>query len=284
MRPLDLNSWSEFVAAIEDLKSKYGSHKVLEFDAKTIILFRGQAKAKWHLQTTLERYLSRGWTDRQYAELALDLADRIESSTGRDIESLTNRGYDFPAQEGLSELLAGARHALSYEVPLSHYPYWIYLRHYGFPSPLLDWTASPYIAAFFAMAKQNDAERASVFVYVPQPAGVKSGTTGTISISVQGSNARTDKRHFLQQSWYSVCTRHKDDGVEFLCHEDVFVENRADQDILYKITLARTERGDFLQHLQEMNINEFSLFQTEEALMQTLAIQEIELVDPVEAP
>ncbi len=278
MRTLDPDSWSAFVADIEDLKSKHGSHKVLEFDAKTIILFRGQAKAKWHLQTTLERYLRRGWTDRQYAELALELAARIESSTGRDIESLTRRGWDFPTQEGLTELLAAARHALSYEVPC--YEYWIYLRHYGFPSPLLDWTASPYIAAFFAMAEQNNAERASVFVYVPQPTGGKSGMKGTKSISVLGPNARTDKRHFLQQSWYSVCTQHKDDGVEFSCHEDVFVEDRADQDILYKITLPRVDRLDFLRHLQEMNINAFSLFQTEDALMRTLAIQAIELSAP----
>src|SRR5579871_975887 len=30
------------------------------------------------------------------------------------------------------------------------YDYMAYLRHHGFPSPLLDWTRSPYVAAFFA--------------------------------------------------------------------------------------------------------------------------------------
>jgi hypothetical protein len=32
------------------------------------------------------------------------------------------------------------------------YEYMAYLRHHGFPSPLLDWTRSPYIAAYFAFS------------------------------------------------------------------------------------------------------------------------------------
>lgn len=120
-----------------------------------------------------------------------------------------------------------------------------------------------------------------MFVYVEEPSGFKGGVKGSKNISTQGPNVRTHKRHFLQQSWYSVCTTWlEDDDHMFSCHEDVFVDGEYQgvvQDVLTKITLPWQERLDFLQHLQEMNINAFSLFQTEEALMQTLALQDIEL-------
>jgi hypothetical protein len=47
------------------------------------------------------------------------------------------------ADRGLSNLLG--------------YKYFVCLRHYGFPSPLLDWSRSPYFAALFAFsgATQN---------------------------------------------------------------------------------------------------------------------------------
>lgn len=37
----------------------------------------------------------------------------------------------------------------------SSYGFMTRLRHHGFPSPLLDWPQSPYIAAFFAFNKKK---------------------------------------------------------------------------------------------------------------------------------
>ena len=53
--------------------------------------------------------------------------------------------------------------------------YLAYLRHHGFPSPLLDWTKSPYIAAYFAMvnAPQKEVKKVSVFAYLESPTGGK---------------------------------------------------------------------------------------------------------------
>ena len=52
-----------------------------------------------------------------------------------------------------------------------------------------------------------------------------------------------------------------------------------EQDILYKITLPTSERANVLKFLDQFNINEFSLMQTEDSLMRTLAFREIETQD-----
>jgi hypothetical protein len=270
MKTLDLDSWSAFVTAIERLKTEYGLRDVLGSKERNVILFRGQAEASWKLETTLERFSTKEWTSADYALLVWNLAPRIESFTDRD--------WRLPSDIAGMEALAKQGHWASYQVPC--YEYWSHLRHHGFPSPLLDWTASPYVAAFFAMADQRAAERAAVFAYIEMPTGGKSGWQGAKIISVQGPNVRTHKRHFLQQSWYSVCTRLEGREFKFSCHEDVFAGDHGSQDVLYKITLPRAERLDILRHLQEMNINAFSLFQTEDALMETLAVQDIELETP----
>ena len=44
------------------------------------------------------------------------------------------------------------------------YSHMTYLRHHGFPSPLLDWTLSPYIAAFFAFNEAHD-DKVAFFTY-----------------------------------------------------------------------------------------------------------------------
>jgi len=44
--------------------------------------------------------------------------------------------------------LSTRAHFGDFELPA--YEFMAYLRHNGFPSPLLDWTRSPYVAAYFA--------------------------------------------------------------------------------------------------------------------------------------
>ena len=265
MQTTDVASWDEFVAEIERLKERYGTNRILGVDTKNIILYRGQARVSRRLQTTLERHSSRDWTDLQYIERAVDLAPEFESLTGKH--------WNLPTRECLRKQVAAGRW-LSYEIPC--YEYLAYLRQYGFPSPLLDWTASPYVAAFFAMAEQQcDEEKAAVFVYVEVPTPGKGGIQGSKNICPQGPYVDACERHFLQKSWYTICIQKVDGQFKFACHEDVFERKRSDQDLLYKITLPRAERLDLLRHLKKKRISEPELFKMENAAMQPLPFQDI---------
>ena len=269
MQTIDVNSWDEFEAKIEELKERYGKRHRSGVDVKNTIVYRGQA-GKWpKLKTTLERYSPREWTVSEYANLVLGLAPQVKS--------FTKKCFDPPLSA--SPVTFTCSSPWSFALP--DYEYWVHLRQYGFPSPLLDWTESPYIAAFFAMEKKN-AERPSVFVYVDKPAGSKVCMTGSTNISLQGPCGDMPERHFRQKGWYTVCTTQlKNNDHKFSYYEDVFAKDqtrhRHKQEVLVKIALPGEERLDFLRHLQKMKITASDLFRTKVALMQTLAVQASEL-------
>lgn len=108
-------SWAEYKQIAAD---------DLELDGAMV--YRGQRSSSWGLVSSVHRTaLVRSIPDlKGYADYALpQVHDAIESWIGRS--------WDLKNALGLAEFLA-------------------FLQHNGFPTPLLDWTQSPYIAAYFA--------------------------------------------------------------------------------------------------------------------------------------
>ncbi len=268
MNKNDLNSWEDFIPRIQEIQNQYRGNK---------ILYRGgdADKDNKHLKTTLERFSKKSWTVKSYIKLIMRFTPQIES--------YTLRAWDLPKWEELERKLANNYSENALGLLPQFYSYWIHLRQHGFPSPLLDWTASPYIAAFFAFSKYKEIERNAIFVYVEYPNMAKTYHPDSGVITKFGPNINTHKRHFLQQAWYTVAARNLPDQKdwEFISHAGLFqeyIEGEEDgfQDIMIKITIPTKERIKVLSYLDEYNLNQFSLFQTEEDLIKTIAFREIE--------
>jgi hypothetical protein len=97
-------------------------------------------------------------------------------------------------------------------------------------------------------------------------------------ISHGGYALKTHERHFRQQSSYTVCVGQEAScgKWKFVSHQKIFGLNHNDQDRLYKITVPSSERLKVLRVLDRYNLNEQSLFGSEESLMETLAFREID--------
>jgi hypothetical protein len=270
MQVISVQNWEEFEARLQKIKRAVKAGPVG-------LLFRGQADASWSLSTTLERSPGRIERVEKYYSLIREIKPQIETFTDRSFESPEFGDVHAIVQDydSFSRSLAFGK--------LPGYEYMIYLRHHGFPSPLLDWSRSPYVAAFFAFSKTT-AENVSIFIYAEQPENMKMRGADS-AIYCFGPIVRSHRRHFLQQSTYSICASFElpeealgttSPSWRFASHEDVFAQNDKHQDLLWKFVIPSAERIKVLRHLNDYNLNAISLFGTEESLLETLAIKVID--------
>lgn len=227
-------------------------------------LFRGHADKRWHLLTTLERFSRKPRSIKEYYRILLSVAPAVASLTGK--------AWAISPDLDVDE---------SYHGPPPGYEFMIYLRHHGFPSPLLDWSRSPYVAAFFAFAPRppDDGDGVAIYAYVEYLGQGKEWLGDQARIIGLGPYAVTHERHYAQQSEYTICKKPVGDKYLYCLHEEALGGAVVEQDFLTKYVIPKSERDRFLGKLDLMNINAYSLFRDESSLMQTLAYREIERRD-----
>jgi FRG domain-containing protein len=268
MEAVSLPNWDAFTSELQKLRDELTTNAS---GKPPDLLFRGQSDSAWPLTTTLERADCEGMSFDEYYRLTVH---RVRPT----VEALTDAMWDVPDYDtAMEHAFRNDRELFSLRrfPSVNFYRYMVYLRHHGFPSPLLDWTSSVNVAAFFAFRQIGKAETRSIYVYCESPHGMKGGAVGEPAMRAIGKYVRTHPRHFRQQSDYTICAAfdEKFAGWRFHRHDPVFW-SRGKQDYLWKFDLPSTERIAILKSLDQYNLNAFSLFDSQETLLETMWLRE----------
>ncbi len=135
MEKKPLTCWEDFEQALVEINQET---RILQEKTQGHVdypLFRGVSDSKYHLESTL---------DRIQKEMSLDHYDKIIKIARRHVETCTGKKWELSEKIFFEDGLESR-----------DYEFMVYLRHNGFPSPLIDWTKSPYIAVFFAFIQNK---------------------------------------------------------------------------------------------------------------------------------
>lgn len=256
----DLDTWEEFESHLARLAQSL--HAAKTFGSASELLYRGQSSFGWRLETTLERERTKIDTISEYFRFLSGAKPQLETFTGKKWPDIDLRAIQETYEKYDSLFLA--------QFPA--YELCVYARHLGFPSFLLDWTRSPYIAAFFAF-KNPTADRVAIWIYQEYIGQGKSGSSNEPQLKGLGPYVTSHPRHFLQQGEYTLAAQYNDGKWYIAGHHQVFELGRENQDRLLKFTLPRDERDKVLKKLDQFNINSYSLMQSEDALLETIAFR-----------
>lgn len=247
-----ITTLKEYTEKLSRLKGDLGPRRLL--------LFRGQISSSWNLKSSLERHGVNQITCGEYYRLI----DRYKPLINPFIENKYERksslaGYPFNFQEYDKG---------SWELP--EMEYLAYLRHHGFPTPLLDFSLSCFVALFFACEDFNTEEKldGKVFLYSP-PENKENCGNGIPDVRIIGRYVEAGKRHFAQQSQYLVSVNF-DSEWKFITFQEAVEHSRNDH-VLREIIIEAAAKASLMSSLREMNINRYSMFLNEDALIRAFA-------------
>ena len=250
-------SWQEFTEALEPMLDAYN-------DPPTYV-FRGQADSSWPLEPSLLRRLR-------------DVQDRAGAhEIERHIES------EFKAQ---AALFPETQSVWPFIGAVGRTEVWAYMQHHSCATRLLDWTASAFVAAYFAV---NELPKRDGALFVVAPDALEQHIAQTEPALREVSDDRLvdmampdrviftwpnlrSGRLVAQQGHFSVSTNilEPHDGP-MLAACSAIAQQRPSEVISRKIVIASGLKLVILQQLRAMNVAPHALFPTLDGLGRSLS-------------
>lgn len=223
------------------------------------LVFRGQSDSKWDLSTTLER------------------ASKKRGAAGTEtllIQAFKSRAHQF----GLPVPTKG-----------DHLEWLALMQHYGVPTRLLDWTRSPYVAAYFAAERAaKDAEffrvwavdvvrlrgaaiqrlKVSELTKLGDPNPFMKWFMGNTFLFVAPIQASRSNERLASQQGLFLCPGSLNSGFQRNLQEMDGVGEH-----LLEIDFPVAMRCEVLSNLESMNINRATLFPGLEGFVQYLEMR-----------
>lgn len=226
-------------------------------------LFRGQSNSHWALSTTLDRATNNSvFLISEYTNLVEKTIKEIEHKFPNAFSLLPGnrilKGEDvISSKDGLEFVAAMA-----------------YLRHHGFPSPLLDWTTSVDVATYFAFRESIQSEYVAIFVLLEYFGSGKVFNPRKPYIHSIGHHLNAHPRHKNQMSEYTMCMIYDGEKYYYAQHGEALNIERKAQDIVLKFEIPATERQNVLKILENKKISTTALMgETEDAFIKDLSIK-----------
>lgn len=240
---------------------EYKAIAASDLELNGAMIYRGQRLSTWGLVSSVHRTaLVRSIPDlKGYADYMLP---RVHDA----LEAWVGRSWDLKHPLGFAEFLA-------------------FLQHNGFPTPLLDWTESPYIAAYFAFEGVNhfqpQTESVAIFAFNQSAWAstfkqVYDFADFSPHVSVLRPRQVGNHKLAMQQGCFTVTN-----VVDI--EEHIHLNEATDRHFLTKYELDVRERPRVIRELSLMGISAIQLMPSVEAVCKK-ALEDLIGLVPVEVP
>lgn len=227
---LELSSWGEFSRFVNEAMLPYKEY-----------VWRGQRRADWKLEPTLDRVLRK----------------------------LKKEGDSKFAEDHLSRFKyasRGRRSDLKIALDGNDNDWWAVGQHHGLATPLLDWTRSPYTAAYFAFEEEDYDDNETRAIWAFDQEGVEEVVAKMVNSSSEKLTdfnlefiepMTLDTPRMINQAALFSRTSY---SMDIEAWSKKIFENDGQYWRLIKVTCPSKERNECLRAMNRMNICHLSLF------------------------